>query len=472
MLVKITTIILLTITISVFSQNNILLKKYTQAQEYLENSMPDLAINELMAILKTENLRQNFFDSIKIALAEGYRQKRDFEKGIDILMPLIQKQDFIKAKAYNRIAALYDEWLASGKTRFDSTVKYSKLCLEISLKNNYNLLTASSKNELAFVYMKRKSYVKAKKLFEQSLSIYNKEKMYSYAANVAINLSNTNLYLNKKQTALDIINNAIKNINPEKHRNMFMRLILQKAKIFEKQLKYDSACVYLSKARLLQKQFFHDRMDKQVFEMSAKYDLKLKESKLREIEQKNQRKQTENKFLIIFILLLLLLFVIVIYVVYLKRISLIKEKELAKKEQIILQNRMKQKNQELTNAIAHSVASNKLLNAIKKLLQENKHRDVINLINANINTDCNWNDFLVRFNENHPHFFYLLEKKHPNLTKNEIKLSAFLLMKLTSKEIAHILNIEISSVNKARQRLRKKLSIPSNADFYSYLNSL
>lgn len=56
-------------------------------------------------------------------------------------------------------------------------------------------------------------------------------------------------------------------------------------------------------------------------------------------------------------------------------------------------------------------------------------------------------------------FYRNLEKKYPGLTENEKKLCSLLRLKLTSKEIASILNITPKSVEVNRYRLRKKMGI-------------
>ncbi|RUA06939.1 MAG: hypothetical protein DSY82_08920, partial [Flavobacteriia bacterium] len=56
-------------------------------------------------------------------------------------------------------------------------------------------------------------------------------------------------------------------------------------------------------------------------------------------------------------------------------------------------------------------------------------------------------------------FFHNLEKKYPNLTETEKKLCSLLRLKLTSKEIASIMNITPKSVEVSRYRLRKKMKI-------------
>ena len=470
---KLITILLLFISLFGVTQNYN--EEYNKAQEYLNKSMPDFAISKLYSILEKGTLTNSFKDSVILLLAEGYRQKRNFDNGIEVLKELLNKKpnnEFVKAKAYNRIAALYDEWLAFGENRLDSTLKYSNLCLNIASKNNFTDMVASSLNEIGFVYLKQKKYNIARRILIKSYNKFLDLNQYLYATNVALNISNTYVKQKLFNNAIEILDSAANKINKKEYINMFMRVYLQKANIYEKQGKYDSAYKYLSKARIMQKNFFHSRMDDKIYEMSAKYDLAIKEAKLKEIEQNNIQKQNENKFLILLISSMVILFAVLIYIVYLKRKTLIHKQEIAQKEKIILEENIKYKNNELTNAVANSAASNDILLKIKQQLNKKQYSEILNTINNNINTENNWNNFLIKFSENYPQFFYKLAKRHPKLTKTEVKLSALLLMKLSSKEIAYILNIEISSVNKSRQRLRKKLKIDTKISFYDYLSSL
>jgi DNA-binding CsgD family transcriptional regulator len=61
---------------------------------------------------------------------------------------------------------------------------------------------------------------------------------------------------------------------------------------------------------------------------------------------------------------------------------------------------------------------------------------------------------------------------HPGLTPYEIKLCTLLWKNHSSKEIAGALNITIGSVNTARYRLRKKLTLPREIDLIIYLKGL
>ncbi len=58
-------------------------------------------------------------------------------------------------------------------------------------------------------------------------------------------------------------------------------------------------------------------------------------------------------------------------------------------------------------------------------------------------------------------FQLLLQRIYPQLTPYDLRLCTYLKANLSTKEIAHILNITPDSVKKAKHRLRKKLAFSS-----------
>ncbi|MEM6347582.1 MAG: helix-turn-helix transcriptional regulator, partial [Bacteroidota bacterium] len=78
-------------------------------------------------------------------------------------------------------------------------------------------------------------------------------------------------------------------------------------------------------------------------------------------------------------------------------------------------------------------------------------------------------DFRKHFESVHPNLIQGLNRKHPELTKNEFKLIALLRLNLSSKEISAILGISPDSVKIARYRLRKKLGLSNQEDLFQFL---
>ena len=66
-------------------------------------------------------------------------------------------------------------------------------------------------------------------------------------------------------------------------------------------------------------------------------------------------------------------------------------------------------------------------------------------------------------------FFKRLKEKYPNLTPHDLRLSSYLRMNFTTKEIAKLLNISGRAVEISRYRLRRKLSLGHDKNLTEFL---
>lgn len=66
-------------------------------------------------------------------------------------------------------------------------------------------------------------------------------------------------------------------------------------------------------------------------------------------------------------------------------------------------------------------------------------------------------------------FFDSISKKHSNLNESELKLSSFIVLGLSNKEIAISKNIGHNSVKISKNRLKKKLNLSTEIDLTTYL---
>jgi len=89
-------------------------------------------------------------------------------------------------------------------------------------------------------------------------------------------------------------------------------------------------------------------------------------------------------------------------------------------------------------------------------------------INSNLKNNS-WDQFQAYFKNVYPQFIDNLLKAYPKLSPEEIKLCHFLRMNMSSKEIASITHKEMHSIDIARYRLRKKLSLEREVKFNEFL---
>ena len=427
-----------------------------QAQLFITQSIPDKGIPILLSLINNSQIGSDFNTFCKIYLTEAYRQKHEQQKGLDILIEMLPMKMSKKNRAllYNRMAALYS--FSNRKTtpsREDSVYKYSKLCIDIAKQNNYPDLLASSQNELGY-YFKNTMHNDSLALYycNNAFNTFLNLKMYQNASYTAFNISSIYLSLGKPKKAAEVLSVIESVLDPDIDKNLFMYIYEKKAKINFLLKNYKEAYENINKAYYYEKSFFNSKLDRQVSEMTAKYDLQEKEKLIKEEQQRSKIKQQQNRLLLITIFFTTLLLVFGITLYYYKR-------KIIRFENQTLKNKLEKKNQELVTNIANMVNLNKVFSQIKSALDNNNTEEVKSIINQNVQTNQNWNSFLQSFESLYPDFFNNLQSNYKNLTKSELKLSALLLMNLTTPEIADILCISPASVSKNRNRLRKKLNL-------------
>lgn len=159
-------------------------------------------------------------------------------------------------------------------------------------------------------------------------------------------------------------------------------------------------------------------------------------------------------------------------------ITRIKEHEL--QIQAILKEDLMESQQKLGMASLQNINKNDLLAEIRKRLEglseiaENEVaiKGLLRFIDNSIQTDNQWDHFEKHFEHVHSGFFTRLSNRYPRLTINEKKLCAFYRLNLSTKEIATMLNIEVSSAKRGRNRLRKKLELPETENLTTFLEAM
>jgi DNA-binding CsgD family transcriptional regulator len=154
-------------------------------------------------------------------------------------------------------------------------------------------------------------------------------------------------------------------------------------------------------------------------------------------------------------------------------------RELENQQQIMsfrnenLQLDIENKNRELGLSTMNLIQKNELLNDIKNQLSKvssmKEIKEVVRIINKNLNTSADWKLFEEAFNNADKDFLKNVKSKHPNLTANDLRLCAYLRLNLSSKEIAPLLNISHKSVEVKRYRLRKKMELDHETNLTDYI---
>lgn len=252
------------------------------------------------------------------------------------------------------------------------------------------------------------TYYFYQKNYYKALEYYQKATNDSKVAQPQIDVNIIEIYKNMSEI-YDILGNPLKS-------KQYLRIYSQKnAALFEKNKK------------------------------DAEYALKI----LLDEEEQHKKKSLKGSALII----CSILFVLIISLIYYfkeknKRIKISAESQKAlQKKQIIITEQKKEGNQLKQKA-------NEAFNEVLLLAKENNPH------------------FLKRFQEVYPEFYDKILQINPTLKPSEISLSAYIFLGFSNKEIADYTFKSIRTIESNRYNLRKKMDLPTNIDFYVWLNSL
>jgi DNA-binding CsgD family transcriptional regulator/tetratricopeptide (TPR) repeat protein len=194
------------------------------------------------------------------------------------------------------------------------------------------------------------------------------------------------------------------------------------------------------------------------------------ESYLHSIEKLEQQKQ--QQVLLRNALLVIILLSTVIAVLFINRSRLRRNKQLAEMafEKRIADEKLLQLNHDLEQFTLRMKEKTQLLERFEQELDLLKQtgqassseadKAMVQLLQASILTEEEWQQFRELFEKVHPGFLTRLRMKLPDLTPAETRLLVLTKLQLTNKEMSAMLGIGYDAIKKTRQRLRRKIDLP------------
>jgi tetratricopeptide (TPR) repeat protein len=183
-------------------------------------------------------------------------------------------------------------------------------------------------------------------------------------------------------------------------------------------------------------------------------------------KQENQLVQQRKDFLIILLIFGLVLIIVLILLLLARQKIKARDALLTRQR---LQDEVDFKNKELTINVMNLIRKNEIITEISNRLMTIEQEDVPAGTRNSIirmahdlqkSTDEDiWDEFELRFKQVNGEFYDRLTKKFPDLSPGDLKLCAFLRLNLSSKDICKMTGQQITSLEIARHRLRKKLGI-------------
>lgn len=147
-----------------------------------------------------------------------------------------------------------------------------------------------------------------------------------------------------------------------------------------------------------------------------------------------------------------------------------------------LKETLEKRNKELTSKAMHIAQDRELLISVIEdvrglyLKSQNAEKaqlkHIISKLNEQVNSDRDWEEFKLWFQEVHQDFHSILMERYPDLTPREMKICAFLKLHLNTKEMARLTRLSVKTIEVYRTQLRKKLKLKPGENLYKFLSAL
>jgi len=265
--------------------------------------------------------------------------------------------------------------------------------------------------------------------------------------------------------------------------------------VYEEQNMYDSALFYARKHEEFNSQL---RSNTIAIETHQKYITTLLETQQKDLLIANQQNKLNRSQITIIIIvsgsIILLILMLLLYVNQQKIRKSIENKALEDKNELnekLLLSEQKQRKieREKQEEILHSntrelttysvLVSNKnrLLQRIMEFIYDKENPSktlskIENIVKNSLNTDDEWNNFKLHFEKVHPRFFDNLKSQCKNLTDENMKLCAYIKMKMSTKQIAQLLHVIPETVTVNKSRIKKKLQLSEKDDFDDFIGKM
>lgn len=455
---------------------DILQSQYDEARAILQKA---LSISQTLDYLEGEA------ESL-LLLSKLYWYLEDFEltlsyaKEANAILPAKQSTD-LRMSIYNMLGNA----LSSSGQADSAKLYFTKILPLATATENYDLLGGSYLN-LAVLYDQKSAFDEGLFYYEKALKTFQYGKIKKGAFYSLVNIAGIYEQQNQPSAALPYLYQASKLMDSLQLLSEQVWLNKQFYKTYQQTGQKDSTLAYLIAYHSLKDSLFNKEKIEKLNTLENEYK---NEKRFALLEQKAIAEANAKKAWIVSSIATLLVMGILIYTIFIRAERNRLAKQLLEKEHDrVLNENLLQTNQndklynslnirqkELSTASLQLLENKEWLEAFgKKLEALTREKSLSNLqkslkslqkeINIHLNVEEDWEAVKRQFEQVNPEFFNQLLAINPKLTPKDLRLSAYLKMNMSTKEIAQLMNYTVRGVESMRYRLRKKLDIPSDQD--------
>lgn len=423
-------------------------------------------------------------------LANIYTRLENHKKAIDFLNHA--EKIFTDSSLFNKktLSALYTNLgLAyNGFNKPDSAMYYYNKALKLINKDDSPLYVASILNNIGEVEFERGKYNEALAYYTEALQLFSLIENQNGMGAAKSNIAKIKIEIKDYEEAIILCYEALDHFKKINALFFIVSTHKQLYKAYKGQGEYEKALQILEFFQKDNDSLMGVKTTEYIANLEMQYTIQKEQQKFKLLEQESQLIEKELKLKQIYLYVtiggVLFLLITTLLILINLRGSLQRNKlkqELLSQEQEKLKDSLFFKQKEIENFTNYIQEKNNLLtnlkNEIKNIIKSTPYNKkelekLTTLVNQSLHIDNDRKELELKIDQNHQEFIYRLKTKYPKLTKTDIRLCSLLLLKLSSKEIAAIMNIETNSVKTSRNRLRKKLNIPRNSNITKLLDNI
>lgn len=419
--------------------------------------------------------KASFYDRIAMVHAVTGKHKsaiRYYKKSIAIFEK--GHAPILLSHSYYNLGESYKE------VNLDSAVVYFEKALKMAKSVKYDQIAGFALENLGDIYLLRKKYSLAKELIDEALVLFQKANNERGILHAKLNLGKLNLDTKQYDESLSLLHEALviatKGEDIADLRDCYEYLY----KTYEGKGDYRLAHKYHKLYSKTLQKIMRLELQTNIDKLNLKYKVKTKDAKNRllkkQVDLKNKKIAAEQTTKWVMVCLLI---VSVFAIVFLRRVLVQRAKlnelklNLTRSELRLLASEKEQTLNELEVLKQQLITKNALIGELNHLVLENEQNLISKEQLSSLTTnDQDWVQFLAKLQILFPTFAESLKSKHPNLSNNEFRLAVLIKLNLSDKEISELLFIEISSVKKAKNRLKQKLQLEASEKLDGYIGSL
>lgn len=306
---------------------------------------------------------------------------------------------------------------------YSNALQYYQKSLAIKQEQEDRLGAASTQGSIGKVYEKQGDIEAAKQMLQNHLAVAREVGQQLHVAIALEALGAFHARQDNGALAITCLTEAAETARQIEAKRYLRDIMQALATLLAQANRYKEATLALVEFVALQKEIFDTEADRRLKNMQALY----------EVQQ--ARKESE--------------------ILRLSNQQLEQEAEFRKKELTTTAMYLTQKNEMLRKLRRHvadlrEFVSEKGAQPLRQVEQE---------LALAIGSEEHWSGFQRQFQQVHSGYLESLAARYPGLTPTELKVCSLIKINLSTKEIAQILNTEPRSIEKYRQRIRKKMEL-------------